>query len=65
MKTGLPFLSPRELPNQGIKPKSPVLHSLALQEDSLQTKPARAGNCKTVKINKKTLHFSQAGLASG
>ena len=33
---GLPFLSPRDLPNPGIKPKS-----LTLLEDSLLTEPPR------------------------
>ena len=34
---GLPFSSPRDLPNLGIKPASPV--SPALQADSLPTEP--------------------------
>ena len=36
--SGLPFLSPGDLPNTGIKPMSPV--SLALQVDSLPTEPS-------------------------
>ena len=35
--SGLPFPSPRDLPNSGIEPKFPL--SLALQADSLATKP--------------------------
>ena len=35
---GLPFPSPEDLPNPGIKPKSPV--ALALQADSLPDEPS-------------------------
>ena len=35
--SGLPFPSPRDLPNSGIEPKFPL--SLALQVDSLGAKP--------------------------
>ena len=35
--SGLPFPSPEDLPNSGIKPRFPL--SLALQADSLATKP--------------------------
>ena len=36
--SGLPFPSPRDLPDPGIEPKAPV--SLAVQADSLLTEPA-------------------------
>ena len=36
--SGLPFLSPGDLPNTGIKPMSPM--SLALQVDSLPVEPS-------------------------
>ena len=36
--SGLPFSSPRDLPNLGIEPASPV--SPALQADSLPTEPS-------------------------
>ena len=32
--SGLPFVSPEDLPNPGIKPRSPIL-----QEDSLPSEP--------------------------
>ena len=37
--SGLPFSSPGDLPNAGIKPESPV--SPALQADALPLKPSR------------------------
>ena len=44
--SGLPFPSPGDLPDPGIKPKSP-----ALQADSLLSKPPSAGRFFTVYFN--------------
>ena len=39
--SGLPFFSPGDLPNPGIKPRSP-----ALKADALTSKPPGKGNCQ-------------------
>jgi len=48
--SGLPFPSPRDLPNPGIKPRSP-----ALQADTLTSEPpgkiGRALNIKSARVN--------------
>ena len=53
---GLPFPSPRDLPNPGIEPKSP-----ALQADSLPSEPSRKPNCE----NKVFPIFSFHGAITG
>ena len=45
--SGLPFLSPRDLPNPGIEPRSPALQAGALPSQPLG-KPQRSGEKNTL-----------------
>ena len=54
----MPFPSPGDLPNQGIKPQSP-----ALLVNSLQSEPP--GECKTTCLIKTALYEGFPGSASG
>ena len=51
--SGLPFPSPGDLPNPGIKPRPP-----ALQADSLPSGKARQGNVYLIKVTKENKKFS-------